>query len=1415
MSRRQFSWAVSFVIFCLAAGLAFAAVETRVYPFEDFEGAFVPEIILGRSEAKGSAAAELDNVHGGRRAARLQWNLLTCPTSNGFVNYFFQRQLLGQVKSVRAWVYTPQENVGTSMRLWLEDATGQIFISSNSLYQAGWHEYSFKVFGIGSPWKSGAGDNVQHMPLKLRGFAIEQPGTSGYVLIDDIRVETKGENRELIQAKLTSTDDNFIGWGQDPAFQLLYSNYASTKVELLLLSVTAADRLTGRELWSDVLLLPDLTPGKTEKICLTPEIGKFANYVFKYETSDDKGVLAGASGSAIAASMFGRAAERSDGPAQQKYAVKWDLPGGVFWQCTPQRGRDAGAVWARHWTPWSQIEKEPGVFDFSAAIARVDQLKENGLDLVYFNTRYEQPKFYPNDQAPFSAAYGKLHRELARAMGERINWYELGNEDNGPSKFLYTEMARNGYAGVRSENPYALIANSGTAQIDTGWLRMQAKRGLFQRLDALVTHPYSWTSPPEKYGVLEQLADVEQIIDDLGGMKFQYTTEFGYDHHYDQEKRANWIPRHFAIGAAAGLLRHGLFSWDGHFGIYDNGKAFPAAVSVNAYANLTRNHQFAGWLKRDDQAWVCVFQKAGEPLLMAWTPSGRGSYTLPEAETSFLVRDRDGNVIAENQRTLALSESPVYVEGLSSAVTLQAWQAAAADANARYKRVLAKSQLASDEVWSALAARDVVPFADLAGALLQWRPKTNPLLPAEQAVIAQTLRRATLMAHMEGLSSGQPDLTAVDTKPWENWRAALAQEVADDVDQPSLRWLLWTWEKVNDETAMTIELEKYGLARSLAGMNALFAAVAENLYAEGEKLFFPIWPYLYASADKDQPLDERLQFVPDRPVSVLVRLNSYSEQSYNATASLQLPEDWSCEPESWQGEIEPGQTRQIEFMVTAGNTVPERIYAALSVPDKPEVRIPYDDFEVLPALGIEIPVLSQFLPNAPLKVKIKNYGQKPISGKVRLLLKPETSPLATVELEDLAPEGETLAEVRLPAGTQIPDYNKWVLYALFTAGDGKQSLTPITVDFDAVARAGRGLEIDGQLNEWLGAAPLNLNREEYTFGTFGAGWSKEDLSGIVYSLWDDEYYYIAVDVKDQLFQQDLTGGDVWNQDSVQIAIAPEGGPITEFSLALTPNGPQVWRYDQKRAMSNARLAVKLLAGRTVYECAIPWSEMSELKAQIDAKRALRFDILLNDHDAIVSRRAMGRYGIGILHSKDYNLFGYLHFLNQTQPETSNAQVEELSQTVLSDDFNEYDENTTPDLWKTVVHLTPPPEILVKDGVGRSGSKALVFNNPEGQRPYYYRNLVREVKGTEAGQTYILQAWVKGSKVKSPGSVLGICSDIFGNEGQSYAPAWQPTDQWQLIRWEFQAPSGRFNVIIRNSNYVENLVLDDLKIIKKE
>ncbi len=1413
-------------LFLFTALLALCAVASTAqvadisYPVESFEN-YSPGIWNGTPESNGSLELQSTQVHEGKKALKLNWDFKAVPKGkSGFVMFFMHRILLGSPKSVNVWINADSSVRNTQLTMWFEDVSGEIYLDRQTVDFTGWKQVVFSVPDAAA-WDSGDKNRIKDPPMRIFGLAVEDgPVKTGSILVDDMQAATLATPSESQMVSVGLTDPSNIAWGEQPQVQITAKNYAKTTVSGLKAKVKCWDTYYNRLVWEKEIDLPSAKPLATAKAILKAST-PFGVYRLDWVVSADNKPIR--SESMTIARMLPRCGLNVS-PAENAYMMDSCPWGGVFWQCTADTGRDTGARWIRSFADdWKGMEPKPDVFDMSRAKSAVSEWNKKGISLLWLTCLYNQPTFRRGDRPDFAPAYGKIHAKLAAATKGSLYWFELGNEDNGPTKFLYTEVARNGAAGIHSQNPIAQVANSGTAFVDRVWLRMQAGRGLFNWLDAISVHPYTTSSSPEEWDVYGQAKQVVELCDELGGMKQLWTTEFGWPEVGTDPAgiplvaRAQFVPRHFLIGVAGGYEKHGLYAWDGHFGIYDNGRPFAAAASTQAMARLLEGYRFAGTLKHGD-IWVVVWEKFGKPVLIAWAPNGTGRYDINVGKAPVDLRDLFGNSlkpgISGGTLTLNLNAAPQYVLGLPNSITHAACIAEESDTRDRMALHLSKTGIKNDKTLNAIAKGSVSDTKSLLAAISYVSSTYKTAPRSEVTGIQANLLRLLVLNARHGKTSKVSSAGLKQISEFESSSKRILQSISDkDLNPASLRWAISWFHSLDLERKYAIASKNTPYANILASAQLIIVKYAQKyLIADSAADFVSVWPYLYMYGNDGQTLQEKLRFLPGSVSKVLVRVNNYAKSSYKAEVSLILPSGWKCSPEVRKLDLSPGKNAETSFDITctgAGNA--SVITARLQIPGKPIVEVPFNDIEIAaPVKTVQEPLMGM-LPETLLTFHLTNLDATSQSGRIRLMMAGDTNALARADFADLGPNAKT--DVSLKINAPVPSKNEWPLVAEVTLADGRVSNQSFKVDFAAATKAANAPAIDGKIDDWSDALPLHIDKEEYGRGSFSGSWSPEDCSGTAYLKWDNTKLYFLCVVKDQTFNQTLAGDSAWMQDSIQIGFAStNNGPYTEFTLAHTPSGDQVFRNSPSAGiMTDARLNVTLSQGQAIYEAAIPWNTIQGFVPQADA--TIKFDVAINDDDAVVPRRFLERFSNSIVYSKSITDMGTIRLLPQSGQVSSPASKSNNS-VLFKEDFEEYTADTLPDTWKTASHLPPVPEGAVRLGAGRDGSKALVYKNTVGSIPDTYLLINRTIEGLIPEAKYELRAWVRGGGIPDTGGIIGMCSDMWGNESYTYIPAWTAKNEWQEVSLNFTSPaSGKYNVVIKNATLIQELAIDDI-IVRK-
>ena len=189
--------------------------------------------------------------------------------------------------------------------------------------------------------------------------------------------------------------------------------------------------------------------------------------------------------------------------------------------------------------------------------------------------------------------------------------------------------------------------------------------------------------------------------------------------------------------------------------------------------------------------------------------------------------------------------------------------------------------------------------------------------------------------------------------------------------------------------------------------------------------------------------------------------------------------------------------------------------------------------------------------------------------------------------------------------------------------------------------------LDGDPSDWPAACTLPLADASQYAGPSAAWGGPDDLSATVRLAACPEGLCVAVQTRDNQFHQPHDGPNVWQADSVQLALAPVAGDrvgpaYLEISLARTPAGDRcfpggplanekTWKQRPPRLVTRPATG-----GGLTYEALIPWALVPGIRPEAGAPFA--FSLLVNDNDG-QGRRGWLEAFSGIGWSKQPALFG--------------------------------------------------------------------------------------------------------------------------------------------------------------------------------
>lgn len=205
------------------------------------------------------------------------------------------------------------------------------------------------------------------------------------------------------------------------------------------------------------------------------------------------------------------------------------------------------------------------------------------------------------------------------------------------------------------------------------------------------------------------------------------------------------------------------------------------------------------------------------------------------------------------------------------------------------------------------------------------------------------------------------------------------------------------------------------------------------------------------------------------------------------------------------------------------------------------------------------------------------------------------------------------------------------------------------------------VKIDGIIDaQWDDAMEFNVGEEDW--GTIlSTPWTGITAKG--YTMWDSQNLYLAVKVQDKSHSNGKLYGDIWNGDSVQIALDP-GRQVkpalfafNEIGFALNSETGEIYTWKWSSATESTEvtdLDVSIVrdeaAATTTYEIAIPWADIIR-PGTIENPENIGMTVVINNADRddngnVADRNGWLEFMDGVADgSKSADLFGDLVLVN--------------------------------------------------------------------------------------------------------------------------------------------------------------------------
>ncbi|MDD5697966.1 MAG: sugar-binding protein, partial [Victivallaceae bacterium] len=281
--------------------------------------------------------------------------------------------------------------------------------------------------------------------------------------------------------------------------------------------------------------------------------------------------------------------------------------------------------------------------------------------------------------------------------------------------------------------------------------------------------------------------------------------------------------------------------------------------------------------------------------------------------------------------------------------------------------------------------------------------------------------------------------------------------------------------------------------------------------------------------------------------------------------------------------------------------------------------------------------------NNRLLIAVHNAVKKAIK-EIELNIKlPQAEPLEVRGI-DLLPEETKTLEVALPQ--PLTPQSGAARIQLRTAKDKL-----LEFDFNMALikceKRKNKIVIDGDLADWRGTKPLAVMNTssflpKYEIAVHQSWNGPEDLSATCYTAWDEDNFYLAAEITDDVHVNHAAGKNIWNGDSVQMVFNPDpvfyvdqnnaagNGGNSNLKFALSSRGSLAFQWiGAQDAGGKCAFAVKRKEElkKTFYEIRIPFKALNIVAAE---GRLFSFGIAVADDDSGSGQRYWMQLSKGIV-----------------------------------------------------------------------------------------------------------------------------------------------------------------------------------------
>jgi len=194
--------------------------------------------------------------------------------------------------------------------------------------------------------------------------------------------------------------------------------------------------------------------------------------------------------------------------------------------------------------------------------------------------------------------------------------------------------------------------------------------------------------------------------------------------------------------------------------------------------------------------------------------------------------------------------------------------------------------------------------------------------------------------------------------------------------------------------------------------------------------------------------------------------------------------------------------------------------------------------------------------------------------------------------------------------------------------------------FIRCVRAPQDFRLDGTWEKWKHAQVLHADQRTQTEQPMGVAWKgPDDVSARIMTMWDDKYFYLGVQVHDNIFSANCPVERMFLNDAVEIGFDLEhrlsgNSKLWQFVMGKSKSGDALFQHQPgpgKLIPADSRILHIQPAGTggdVNYQVGIPWTELGTFIPTVG--RQIGFGVIIDDSDGNTGdRKFISWFGSGI------------------------------------------------------------------------------------------------------------------------------------------------------------------------------------------